>query len=53
MSADFELPSVPLPFVNDILADDIFPIVWNETNGQFEFATKDQMFLLTVARLIE
>ena len=53
MSADFELPEVPLPIVNDIIADDIYPIVWSETTGQFEFTTKDQMFLLIVSRLIE
>lgn len=48
-----ELPSVPLPVVENILTDNICPIVWSETNNRFEFSTKEQMAELIIATLVE
>ena len=48
-----QLPSVPLPIVENIITDSICPIVWSETNTRFEFATKEQMTELIISTLIE
>ena len=47
------LPSVPLPIVENILTDSINPIVFSSTNQRFEFATKEQMAELIIATLVE